>query len=244
MVQTRRVDISDIDDERLAGSAEISEEQALELLRRRDLPQRALEALAANRTAMRHRIVLVEVVKHPRAPRHVSLPAIRHLYTFELMQVGLTPAVPADVKLAAEDVLMSRLETISAGERLTLAKRSSARLAAALLLDHEAHVVDAALENPHMTEDSIVKALMKPVADTDASTYLPTFLLHHPKWGLRTDIQIALLECGKLRFADTTVLVHSLSTKVLRAALDRDRLPAIAKAALLEELRARDNRED
>ena len=85
---------------------------------------------------------------------------------------------------------------------------------------------------------------MKPVADTDASTYLPTFLLHHPKWGLRTDIQIALLECGKLRFADTTVLVHSLSTKVLRAALDRDRLPAIAKAALLEELRARDNRED
>lgn len=95
-----------------------------------------------------------------------------------------------------------------------------------------------------MTEESIVKALMKPVADTGASTHLPTLLLQHPKWGLRGDIQTALLECGKLRFADTTVLVHSLSTKVLRTTLDRDRLPAIVKAALLEELSARDNRED
>lgn len=244
MVQTRRVDFPGIDEERLAGSADITEEQALALLKRHDLPQRALETLAANRAAMRHRSVLVEVVKHSRAPRHVSLPALRHLYTFELMQVGLTPAAAADVKLAAEDTLISRLDAISTGERLALARRASARLAAALLCDREDHVVAAALENSHMTEESVVKALMHPAVDQYAINALPNLLRGHSKWSHRTDVQIALLESGKLRAAHTITYVRSLSTKVLRAACDRDRLPAITKAALLEELRARDSRQD
>lgn len=237
------MDFSD-SDERLAASAEIAEEQALALLKRRDLPQRALETLATNRSAMRHRSVLVEVVKHPRAPRHVSLPALRHLYTFELMQVGLTPATPADVKLAAEDILISRLGTISTGERLTLARRASARLSTALLRDAEEQVVAAALENTHMTEESVVKALMNPRPDARAPDLLPELLLGHAKWSLRTDVQLALLESGRLKSAATITLVRSLSTKVLRAACDRDRLPAITKAALLEELRGRDSRQD
>ena len=244
MVQTRRVDLPHIDNERLAGSADISEEQALALLKRRDLSQRMLEALVANRAAMRHRSVLLEAVKHPRAPRHVSLPALRHLYTFELMQVGLTAGVPVDVKLAAEDTLISRLETMSPGERLTLAKRSSARLAAALLLDTEEQVVAAALENPHMTEESVVKALMTAPAGPHATSALATLLLRHPKWSVRTDVEIALLESGRLRTSDAVLLVHSLSTKVLRLLLERDRLPAVAKAAVREELRADASRQD
>ncbi|MBV9086087.1 MAG: hypothetical protein JO187_08850 [Acidobacteria bacterium] len=232
-----------MNDERLAGSPDISEEQAVALLQHRDLPQSTLEVLAANRAAMQHRSVVLELVKHPRAPRHVSLPALRHLYTFELLQVGLTPAAPADVRLAAEDILISRLDTISAGERLTLAKRSSARLAATLLLDAEARVAEAALDNFHMTEESVVKALMKPQLDSKSASYLAGLVLRHSKWSVRTDVQIALLESGKLRAPETVALARSLATKVLDRAIDRDRLPAFAKAALLEELRARDNRQ-
>jgi hypothetical protein len=237
------VDAFDIDEERQAGSEDLTEEQALALLRRRDIPQITLEALAANRAAMRHRRVVLEVVKHPRAPRHVTLPTLRRLFTFELMQVALTPATPADVKLAAENTLMSRLETVSLGERLTLAKRSSARLAAALLVDNEGQVCAAALDNPHITEDSIVKALMK-AEPSNAAPKLPNLVLRHSKWSLRTEIQIALLESGKLRAAQLAEVAHSLTTKVLRAAWDRDRLPAIAKAVLAEELRSRDSLQD
>ncbi len=88
------------------------------------------------------------LVEHPKTPRHISLPLVRQLYTFEVMQVALTPMVPADLKLAADEVLCNRLETISPGEKLTLAHRASGRVAGELLRDGEARVVHAALENP------------------------------------------------------------------------------------------------
>ena len=85
------------------------------------------------------------------------MPTIRHLYTFELMQVALLPSVLPDVKRAAEEVLISKLASISSGERETLARRSSGRVAAALLLDKEERIMQAALANPQMTEVSIVR---------------------------------------------------------------------------------------
>ena len=118
----------------------------------------------------RQRKVRLAMVMHPRTPRHVSVPTIRHIYTFELMQVALLPAVSPDVKRAAEEVLISRLASISSGERFTLAKRSSGRVAAALLLDKEERIMQAALANPQMTEIFIVRALK---ADTVRSCWRP-----------------------------------------------------------------------
>src|SRR5947208_12591628 len=53
------------------------------------------------------------------------------------MQVALAPALAADIKRTAEDALTNRLETISSGERLSLAHRASDRIAAELLCDTE-----------------------------------------------------------------------------------------------------------
>src|SRR5208283_4846940 len=74
---------------------------------------------------------------HPQTPRHVSVPLARQFYTFDLVKVALSPSVPADVKVAVDDVLISRLKMVTAGERLTLARRASGRVAAALLGDLE-----------------------------------------------------------------------------------------------------------
>src|SRR5690242_13719869 len=83
----------------------MNEDLALAFLTRRDLPPAALEALAKNGSAMKHRRVMAAIVAHVKTPRHVSLPMARHLYTFELLQIVLTPAVPADVKMAVEDAI-------------------------------------------------------------------------------------------------------------------------------------------
>ena len=93
----------------IAASAALTEDLALTFLKRRDLPHQALEALAKNGRALKSRKVKCAVVEHPRAPRHVSLPLMRHMYTFELMQISLLPGVAADLKLALEDVLIGRV---------------------------------------------------------------------------------------------------------------------------------------
>jgi hypothetical protein len=219
----------------IAGRAQLNEDLALALLTRRDLPSSAIEALANNRAVAQRRRVQLEIVRHPRAPRHISLPILRRLYTFELMQVALSPSVATDLKMAAEDTLISRLETVSSGEKLTLARRGSTRIAASLLLDPDTRIAETALTNPYLTEACIVKALMK----DDSLPGLAERVADHPTWSLRIEVQTALLECGKLPFARLQQLVRTLASRTLQTALSQSRLPALARAAALDELNRR-----
>ena len=224
---------------RAAADEALSEDLALALLERRDLPPEVLEALSKNATAIKSRRVQVGLAAHPRTPRHVSLPAIRHLYTFELMQLALSPAVLADIKKAAEEALVSRLEKITLGERITLARRASGRVAAALLLDSEARVVEAAVTNPFLTEVLVVKALMS----GKAPAALVELLCKDGKWSLRREVRIALLRNENASPEQAAQLAHGLPTGVLHELLQESRLPEPARECLRQELQGREKEE-
>jgi len=225
---------SSADDAQLPAVADpaLTEDAALALLKRTDLPPEILEQLSKNGSLAKSRKVRLALVTYAKTPRHVSLPMVRHLYTFDLMKVALTPAVPADVKIAADEVLVGRMETISLGEKLSLAHRGSGRVAGALLLDADARVMQAALENPRLTEASIVKAIVR-AATTQA---LVDTLCRHFKWSLRQEVRIALLRNGRIPLARAAEFARGLPPTQLREILQASRLPASTKSALLHEL--------
>lgn len=218
-----------------AAERGMAEDMALALLAHRDLPNEVIAVLAKNGSALKHRSVLNAIVAHPRAPRQVSLPILRRLFTFELMKIALTPTIFADIKMFAEEVLISRLESTSAGERLSLAKQGSTRIAAALLLDPEARVMEAALRNPKMTEDCIVRALMK----NEASQALVDLVCRHRKWSLRREIQIALLRNEKTPMARALTFAQNLPSMRLREILRTSRLAPQVREYLLKMLQER-----
>ena len=220
----------------VASSARLTEDLALALLNRRDLPAQVLEDLSRNGATMRHRKVTMAVVSHPRTPRHVALPITRHLYTFELMQLALAPAVAPDLKLAIEETLVSRLETLSSGERLTLARRGSTRIAATLLADPETRVIHAALDNPFLTEIWVVKAVLR----DDSPQALVHAVCGHPKWSLRRDVQVALLRNQQTPLARAIAIAGALPTHVVRDILHHSRLQPNIKAYLTEQLARRE----
>ena len=217
----------------------MNEDLTLGLLARRDLAGAVVEALVRNPSVMKHRKVVTAIVGHPRTPRHVSMPMVRSLYVFELMHVALTPAVAPDIKRAAEDQIVQRLETISLGERLTLAKQGSNRVAEALLCDPETRVVEAALLNPRMTEASVVRAIGR----DDAPVHFIEQACRHPKWSLRRELQLALLKSEHTPLARVLAFVQAFSTQTLRDILKHSRLPANVKMYLIEELATREKRE-
>jgi hypothetical protein len=219
----------------VASSARLTEDLALSLLNRRDLPPQVLEDLSHNGTTMRHRKVIMGVVSHPRTPRHITLPIARHLYSFELMQLALTPAVAADVKRGVEETLVARLETLSSGERLTLARRGSTRIAAALLTDPEARVIEAALDNPYLTEVWVVKTVMR----DDCPHPLVHAVCAHKKWPLRRDVQVALLRNPQTPLARAIAIADALPTHVVRDVLHHSRLQPNIKAYLTDQLQRR-----
>jgi hypothetical protein len=215
-----------------AKHASLTEDLALTLLKRGDLPPECLVALSKNRSVAKYRKVRVAMVAHVRAPRHLSLPLLRLLYTFDLMRVAVMPTVAADIKRAAEEVLLAKLETISSGEKLSLARRASGRLAAELLLDKEARVMQAALENPRLTEASVAKALVR----SNATTPLVEAVCHQAKWSRARDIRIALLRNAKTPLARALEFARGLSAPLLREILQSSRLPQSTKACLLRQL--------
>ena len=204
----------------VAGDSRLSEDLALALLTRRDLPAKALEELNKNGAVTKHRKVRLAIVMHTRTPRHVSIPAIRHLYAFELMQVSLFPAVAAAVKRAAEEALIGRLETISAGERYALAKQSPGRVAAALLFDEDERIMQAALANPHMTEPLVVKALRA----EEVTDILVSAVCQDEKWSRRQEIKTILLTHEKTPFAKVLQFASELPMRVIKDALHSTRM--------------------
>jgi hypothetical protein len=213
----------------LPPDSTLTEDLALSLLKRPDLPAELLGRLGKNGAVLKNRKVKLALVVHPRTPRHTSLPLVRQLYTFDLMQVALTPTVPADLKLVADEALCNRLQTISSGEKLTLAHRASGRVAAELLRDGEARVVDAALENPRLTESFIVRALMHP----NAPEALVEAVCHHTRWSLRHEVRVALLRTEKTPMARALEFAWTMPAAQVRETLQNSRLPGNVKAYLL-----------
>jgi hypothetical protein len=219
----------------VTADSALNEDVALGLLKRPDLSPQVLEQLGKNGSVLKHRKVKLALVEHPKTPRHVSLPLVRQLYTFDLMQVALTPVVPADIKLAADEALCNRMETISIGEKLTLAHRASGRVAGELLGDGDARVVQAALENARLTESVIVRALMR----HDAPTAMVEAVCRHPQWSLRREIRVALLRNEKTPLARAVEFARGLPAAQLREILHNSRLPGNVKAHLLVDIEKR-----
>jgi hypothetical protein len=212
------------------SSDPINEDSAMAVLQRADVPPELIEKLSKSSVATKSRKVKLAIVRHPKAPRYVSLSVIRHLFTFDLMQVALTPAIAGDLKIAAEQVLINRLETISAGEKLSLARRASGRVAAMLLSDAEPRIVAAALENPRLTEVLVTKALLL----DEASQQLVRAVCAHSKWSLRREIRIALLRNAHTAAEHAIEFAKSLPDGLVREILQNSDLPEDLKTCLMQ----------
>jgi hypothetical protein len=213
----------------------LTEDTSLALLENRDLPIEQIEQISKNSAVMKSRKVRLVLAAHPRAPRRVALRLIREFYTFDLMQFARMPAAAADLKHIADELLISRLSSITLGERISLARRSSATVAAALLLDKESRVWQAALENTRVTEAAIVKALQRP----GATTAFVEAVCRHSKWSLRHEIRIALLRNRHTPLARAIEFARRLPPPLLRDVLHVSRLPEKIKEYLRRDLRDR-----
>ncbi len=216
-----------------ASRSQLAEDEILALLERRDLSVETIEGLGTNPAAIKSRKVCCALAAHPHTPRHLALRLIRQFYSFDLMQFALKPGVTADLKRFADDLLIARLGSITLGERLTLARRGSNAIAAALLLDKEARVFQAALENGRLTEVAIVKALTR----AGASAAFVEAVCRHAKWSVRREVQIGLLRNQHTPLTQAVQFARFLPAALLRDVLHASRLPEKIKEQLRQELK-------
>jgi len=213
----------------------LTEDLILAQLKNRDLSAEEIEQISTNAAATKSRKVRLALTAHPQTPRPLALRLIRELYTFDLMQFALLPAAAADLKRIADDLLVSRLASVSLGQRVSLARRCSGSVAAALLLDKESRVWQTALENSRLAEAAIVKALQRP----GATPGFVDAVCHHAKWSPRPEVRIALLRNPHTPLARALEFARRLPPPVLRDVLHASRLPEKIKGHLRKDLETR-----
>jgi hypothetical protein len=213
----------------------LTEDLTLALLQSRDLLPEALEHISKNAIVTKSRKVRFALASHPRTPRHLSLRLVREFYTIDLMRFALLPAVAADIKHAADHLLVARLASVTLGERISLARRASSTVAAALVLDKEARVWQTALENPRLSEAAVVKTLLR---QNSNAAFVET-VCHHSKWSPRPEIRMALLRNEKTPLARALEFAAALPPAQLRDILHNSRLPQRVKTCLRQELETR-----
>src|SRR5271154_2450719 len=167
------------------------------------------------------------------------------------MKLALAPVVPADIKVASDDALISRLKSVTRGERLTLARRASGRVAAVLLLDlenmdgkprrgkrqdaeissRENRVMLTALENPRLTEALVISAVLRPAANAA----LVDAVAHHTKWSRRREVRGALLRTEHLSLARALEFSSEIPPQRLEEVLRSSRLPDKIKDQLRQQ---------
>ena len=130
----------------------------------------------------------------------------------DLVQLALSPAVPAELKRNAEEQLLARLPQIPLGQKITLARRGPARVAGALLAEGHPQVISVVLDNPYMTEAQILKALSR---EKLPAPVIPA-IIHHRKWSISYNIRIALLRQPSAPLATILSYLPQLTVSDLR----------------------------
>lgn len=212
----------------------LTEDLALSRLSDRDLATEAVEHISQSAGLMKSRKVRITLAAHPHAPRRIALRLIRELYNFELMRFTLLPTAAADLKRLADELLISRLASVTLGERIALARRCSKRVAGALLLDKDTRVWQTALENLRLTEATVVRAVQR-----SGTAAFAEALSRHAKWSLRAEIRIALLRSAHTPLARALEFARRLAPAQLRDVLHTSRLPEKIKVYLRKELESR-----
>jgi hypothetical protein len=205
----------------LARNPNLKERDLLRLLERHDLPEEALRELGQHAEAARSYRVKLALVRHPKTPRLVSLPLIKFLHFFDLVRVSQTPAAPPRVKRVAEETVLKKLEALPRGQKISLARGCSGRVAAALLVTQDAEIVRAALSNPYLSEGHLLKVL----ALNDLPAVLVELISRHERWSRPYLLRLALIRNPLTPFARVLAFLPDITVNDLRDICRDHRVP-------------------
>jgi len=219
----------------LLDNPALDETQLCLLLERKNLPSEILEELGHRKALLKAYRVKRGLAFHPRTPRLVTLRLLKDLYLMDLVQLTLSPAIPTELKLNAEDQLIARLPQLPLGQKITLARRGPARLGGALLAEGHSQIVSIVLDNPYLTEAQILRAL--------AREKVPPVVVHsvaqHRRWSLAYNVRLALVRHPASSLSTVLAYLPELTVSDLRELASPGIVPESLRKYLQAEVQRR-----
>ncbi len=209
-----------------AASLDADETLVIALLRRA-LPVAFLEALAATPPWTERPRVLGGIVLNPKTPRGLSQKLLPVLYWRDLAEVAASPRLEGGVRARAEGLLKDQLLDLRLGEKITLARLATPPVLRLLLLEGDAKILAAALDNPRLRESDL-SALLQ---GAEATRALSEAVTASSRWMKSYAVRLALVLQPRTPLALALAQLTSLVPRDLRRLVETPGLPPLIQAA-------------
>jgi hypothetical protein len=205
------------------------------LLQRKDLPAEFLQEVLLRRHFLKNYRVKKALAFHPHTPRTEGFRLLRELYLMDLVQFATSPGVQADMKIKAEEQVISKLPQLPLGQKITLARRAPGRIAGALLAEGHPPVVKAALGNPNLTEAQVLRVLSR----DRLPAIVVQSLSQDEKWSHVYNVRIALIRQSSTTLTTILTFLPELTISDLRELVAPGILPENLRHYLQAEIQRR-----
>lgn len=216
-------------------NSELEEAHVCLLLERLDISVAVLEAVVKQTKWLQSEAVRFRLARHPRTPRRAALRLVRQLFPFHLAEVSLAPSAPAEVRRLAEEILSARVPQLPLGQKLSLARRASSRVAGALLLEGHVRVIRRVLDNPRLTESQVLRTL----AHASTPERVVAAIAQHPKWVMQYHVRLTLVRHPHTPFPAALSILRSLTLRDLEDLIQSAVAPPFVHRHAVKELARR-----
>lgn len=209
------------------------------LLERKDLPGALVEEIAKRKAWMGSYRVRRALAAHPHTPRLVALRVLRDLHLMDLVRISLLPTSSGELRRLAEERILAQLPQLPLGQRMMLARRGSARVAAGLILHGPENVARIALDNPFLNGSQLLKTLSK----QSLPARIVASVARHERWSNLVNIRVVVLRHAHAPAECVAALASDLPRRDIEDLLGLSQLSEKIREQLLRELARRDRQE-
>ncbi|MGD8376494.1 MAG: hypothetical protein PVF68_10175 [Acidobacteriota bacterium] len=213
----------------------LDEDLVVLMLRNRAAPGALIERIARDERYRGSHEVRAGLVSHPASPRGVAMNLVHLLYWRDLARAADDPRVPPPVRRVAVRVLESRMEEMTLGERIALARAAGRSVILALRRSREPRVVEALLDNPRIVEEDAVFLASR----TDVPADVLGALARSRRWSPRYPVRLALVHNERSPVGIVLGLLTGLLRRDLEGLLVSHGGPPVIRFAAERVLRAR-----
>jgi len=159
----------------------LTEKEALAVLAHRFVTTAIVQKIAQNERLIGFYSIRLRLVAHRKTPQAHAAKLVHYLYWSDQVRLSVDVTVPAPARRALDNLLLARIGELSAGERITTARRCSAALIKVLLFDGDPRVFAALLVNQRLRDDDLLYFASSPKAGPEQLALLAA----DPKWSFR-----------------------------------------------------------
>jgi hypothetical protein len=213
----------------------LGDEEMPLLLRNRLASPALLTRIGKDRRWTRNSEVRRLLVQHPQVPMALARTLLANLFWKDLLEVSVNLRVHPVIRRQTERMLQVRVEDLTLGERIALARRAPRSVIAALIHSDDSRLLRSVLGNPTLIEQDAVVIAGASKTGGDVLSHLAG----HPRWGVRRSVRQALIRNPRTPVAVALRMIGGLQRRDLRELIRDAGVPKIVRVGAERRLEGR-----